>query len=242
MIHAISAEWGKTWSVRSPMLCLLSTVLLVVLTAASLANDFVHGIGIGEHPADATVPAASNLGPAIQFGLLTFTAFAMTLMTSEYTTGSIRTTFQAEPRRGVVLASKTLIGLLVGLVMGAVVGALGLAASDLALQGHSAIASESAVVTVTRVSGVFALAAVLVVALGAIIRSAVGTLAAGIMLLVGALALPTSVSVWTPAGGAGQFLEASDEHYPSVVGLVVIAVWAAVAYAVAAWLLRRRDA
>jgi ABC-2 type transport system permease protein len=242
VIRALNAEWGKTWSVRAPLLCLLGTVLLVMITAASLANDFVHGIGSGEHPVGAVMPAVSALGPAVQFGLAAFTAFAMTLITSEYTTGSIRSTLQAEPRRGVVMASKALIGLAVGLAAGAAVGALGLATSDLALQGHAAIAGESPVVTVMRVAGLFAVAAVLVVALGVIIRSAVGTLAVGVVLLLGTLALPSSVSAWTPGGAAGEFLEASNNSYPSIVGLVVITVWAATACLVAIWLLHRRDA
>jgi ABC-2 type transport system permease protein len=215
---------------------------LVVITAASLGNDFVHGIGSGEHPADAVMPAVSALGPAVQFGLLTFTAFAMMLITTEYATGSIRSTLQAEPRRGVVLASKALIGLGVGLVVGAVVGGVGLAVSHLVLQGHATVATESPIVTVLRVAGLFAVAAVLVVALGAIIRSAVGTLAAGVVLLVGTLALPASMSVWTPGGAAGEFLEASTDHYPSIIGLMIIAAWAAIAYLVATWLLYRRDA
>ncbi|WP_286344974.1 hypothetical protein [Frondihabitans sucicola] len=225
-----------------PVLCLLGTVLLVLITATSLGNDFVHGGDLGEHPADAVMPAVHALGPAIQFGLVTFAAFAMMLITSEYSTGSIRSTLLAEPRRQVVLASKALVGFVAGLVVGAAVGALGLAASELALQGHAAAATENPAVTVVRVAGLFALAAVLVVALGAIIRSAVGTLAAGVVLLVGTLALPATVSVWTPAGAAGEFVEASDASYPSIVGLGVIALWAAAAYAVAGWLFHRRDA
>jgi ABC-2 type transport system permease protein len=56
------------------------------------------------------------------------------------------------------------------------------------------------------------------------------------------LALPPSISVWTPAGAAGQFITASDAEYPAAVGLLIVAGWAAAAYAAASVLLARRDA
>jgi ABC-2 type transport system permease protein len=235
MIRALRAEWGKTFSILSPLLCLISTVVLVAATAASLGNDFVHGLGIGEHPAGATMRVVDALSPAVQFGLLTFTAAAMTLITSEYSTGSIRSTFQAQPRRSVVLAGKTLVAAALGVVSGAVAGVLGVAAGSLMLAEHTAPSAEAPVVTVARV-------AVLFVALGAIIRSAVGTLAVGLVLLVGMLALPPSMSVWTPAGAAGRFVTADDADYPAAVGLLIVAGWAAAAYAAASVLLERRDA
>lgn len=242
MIRALGAEWGKTFSILSPLLCLISTVVLVAVTAASLGNDFVHGLSLGEHPAGTTMRVVDVLGPAVQFGLLTFTAAAMTLITSEYSTGSIRSTFQAQPRRWVVLAGKTLVAVALGVVSGAVAGGLGVAAGSLTLAGHAAPAAESAAVTVARVAALFGVVAVLVVALGAIIRSAVGTLSVGLVLLVGMLAMPPSMSVWTPAGAAGRFVTGDGTDYPSVVGLLIVAGWAAAAYAAASVLLERRDA
>lgn len=55
---------GKTWSVRTPWWCLAATVVLVLAAASSssLANDFVHGIGTGEQPPAASMPAVEALG------------------------------------------------------------------------------------------------------------------------------------------------------------------------------------
>lgn len=242
MIRTVRAEWGKAFSILSPSACLIGTVMLIAITSSTLGNDFVHGIGIGEHPASQTMPSIDALGPAVQFGLLTFAAFAMVLITSEYACGSIRSTFQAQPRRAVVLAGKTVVGAVVGLVSGCVAGGLGLAAAYLALDGHAAPAAESPALTVLRVGALFAVAAVLVIAIGAIVRNGVGTLAVSVVVLVGMLTLPSSVSVWTPAGAAAQFVTANDDDYPSVVGLLVVAGWATAAYALASVLLRRRDA
>lgn len=242
MIRALRAEWGKTFSILSPLLCLVGTVILVVVTAATLGNDFVHGISNGEHPAQLTMRAIDALGSAVQFGLLTFAAFAMTLITSEYSSGSIRSTFQAQPRRAVVLAGKTTIAAVVGFAAGCITGGLGLAAGYLALNGHAAPFAETPAVTVLRVGALFAVAAALVVAIGAIVRNAVGTLAIGVVLLVGMLALPSSISIWTPAGAAAQFLTASGTDYPSIIGLLIVLAWAAAAYTLASVLLQRRDA
>jgi ABC-2 type transport system permease protein len=242
MIRALRAEWGKTFSILSPFLCLVGTVLLVVVTTATLGNDFVHGISTGEHPAQLTMRVTDVLGSAVQFGLLTFAAFAMTLITSEYSSGSIRSTFQAQPRRAVVLAGKTIIAAVLGLAAGCITGGLGLASGYLALNGHAAPHAEAPAVTVLRVGALFAVAAALVVAIGAIVRNAVGTLAIGAVLLVGMLALPPSISKWAPAGAAGQFLTASGTDYPPSIGLLVVVAWAAVAYTLASVLLHRRDA
>ncbi|WP_029088815.1 ABC transporter permease [Brevibacterium album] len=242
MIGALRAEWGKTFSIRTPVLCLIGTLLLVVVTAGMLGNDFVRSIDIGEQAPDARMSAVSALGPAVQFGLLTFAAFAMALITSEYPGGGMRSTLQAQPRRGVVLAAKSAIGAGIGLVCGSVTGGIGLAVSELALGGHSAPAAEPAALIALRVGTLFAVSAVLVMALGTIIRSAVGTLAAAAALLVGMLALPPAAGIWTPAGAAAKFIAADASDYPPSIGLLIVTGWAAAAYAVASVLFARRDA
>lgn len=242
MIGALRAEWGKTFSILSPALCLVATLMIVTITALSLGNDFVRGISIGEQPPGATLNAVEVLGPAVQFGLLTFAAFAMMIIAAEYSSGSIRSTLQAQPRRAIVLAGKTTVGAIAGLVAGTLIGGLGLAASYFALDGHADPFMEAPTLTALRVGALLAVTAVLVIAIGVIVRSAVGTLAISIVLLVGTLALPPSVSVWTPAGAAAQFITADSTDYPSIVGLTVVVVWAALAYGVASALLQRRDA
>ncbi|MFI6513761.1 hypothetical protein ACIBCT_39680 [Streptosporangium sp. NPDC050855] len=241
MIGALRAEWGRTWSIRSPWFCLAGAVLTVVGIAGTLANDFVHGLGTGEHGTADTMAASDAAGPAVQFGLVVFAAFAMITITSEYATAGILATFQAEPRRVLVLAAKAAVAAGVGLPAGALAGCLATALAHLTLGGHAAPASEVAAVTGLRAGALFAVSAVLVVALGALIRSAVGTLAVAVVLLVGTLALP-SVAAWTPAGAVAEFLGAGQGTYPPIAGLLVVAAWAAALFAGASWALTRRDA
>src|ERR1700709_2424737 len=66
MWRTVGAEWGKTWSVRAPWACLVATAALIMGTATSLANDFVHGIGTGEQPAGATMAVVDAVGPGTQ--------------------------------------------------------------------------------------------------------------------------------------------------------------------------------
>jgi ABC-2 type transport system permease protein len=236
------SEWGKTWSVRSPRLCLAGTVLVVVFIAVTLGNDFVHAIGIGEVAPDATKPIVDVVGPASFFGFAVFAAFAMLPLTTEYTTGSIRSTFQAQPRRQVVLASKAVIGVGAGLLIGALAGWLAVVGGAFALGDHAAVLAGAHVTIPVKVAALLAVDAVLVFGLAATIRSAVGTLAAAVMVLAGTLALPERASVWTPGGAAAEFLSGSTAHYPPAAGLLVVAVWAVVTYTAGAWLLQRRDA
>lgn len=242
MINALHAEWGKTWSVRSSWLSLAGVVVVVLVTALALAGDVENAIRLGERSPDSLVSAAEVTGPAAQFGIAVFAAFAMLLITAEYSSGSIRSTFQAAPRRTLVLRSKTCIAAGVGLVAGTITGAAGLGIATFVLNDHVAPAPEPLAVTALRIGLIFTTSAVLVVGLGAIIRSAVGTLAAALVLLVGSIVLPVSVSVWTPGGAIGEFILASDATYPAIMGLVVNVGWATAAFGGAVWSLRYRDA
>lgn len=242
MIDALRAEWGKTWSVRSSWLTVVGVLVVVSGAALTLANDYVHGISLGEHEATALVPAVGATAPAAQFGLVVFAAFAMLLITSEYSSGSIRSTFLAEPRRTLVVTGKACIAAVVGLFVGTVAGAAGLSLATAALGAHAAPAQEPLLVTSLRVGLVFATSAVLVMGLGVLVRSSVGTLVVALAILVGTAVLPGSVNVWTPGGATGEFVLADDAAYPAATGLLVDAVWAIAVFGAAVWSLRRRDA
>jgi ABC-2 type transport system permease protein len=244
MRATLAAEWGKTWSVRSPALTLLGGALLTLVVALSLANDFVHDITVGRAPADATMPVPDALAPALLFGTTVFVAFAMLPVTSEYATGSVRSTLLAQPRRGLVLAAKTIVVALGGLVAGALVGAAGILGTRWVL-GDQAAPLDAPALLVLKAGLLLAAYSVLVAGLACVVRSPAGVLAAGIAVTSGTLFLPERVNAWTP-GGAGMRLLAGDTgQYPgaaSLVALAVLAAWAAAGYTAGAWLLKRRDA
>lgn len=239
--RTVASEWGKTFSVRSPWACLVGTAVLVVVTALSLANDFVYGVSTGEQAPDAVLPVAEVVGPAVQFGQLVLAAFALQLITAEYSTGAVRATLQAQPRRYLVLLSKAAIAGGCGVVAGAVLGALSAWGAQLTLGEHAAGGGVTVVGLAVRSAVLLGLAAVMIVGLGAAVRSAVGTLAAAAALLVGTLALPTRVGEWCP-GQAGTALLADQSWSTAAQAGIVIAVWTGTGVALGSWLMERRDA
>lgn len=243
--RTLGSEWGKAWSVRSPVLCLVGAALLTVTTAAALANDFVHGIAIGERAATETLPPGQAVGPAVLLGTTVFVAFAMLPVTAEYATGSVRSTFLAQPRRRLVLAAKTTVVAGGGMLLGVVAGAASVVAVRGVLGVHAAVAGTPGGLGL-KAGALLALDAVLVAGLASVLRSPVGTLAVGVTITAALLALPDRLNAWTPAGAALRLIGGDPGQYPAghatAVALAVLVVWSASVYAFGAWLLEHRDA
>jgi ABC-type transport system involved in multi-copper enzyme maturation permease subunit len=202
-------------------------------------------------------------------GLILVVVIAAMFMTAEYRRGLIRATLAASPRRGRVLAAKAV-------VIGLVTFAAGLAAAVIAVSAGVRLSRDqgSYVLPVTwptevRViagtAALLAVAAVLALAVGTILRrsaAAVAGVIVGIVLpyvLGTAGLLPAGAAEWllrvTPA--AAFAIQQSIPAYPQVtaayappvyfplspwVGFAVLCGYAAAALAAAFVLLRRRDA
>lgn len=241
MRGTLRAEWGKTWSVRAPSACLVATALVVLVTSSSLANDFIVSVERGELPPGATSPAVDSVLGALQVGQLVIAAFALQLICAEYSTGLVGATLMAQPRRHVVLVAKSMVAALCGATLGVVLGGLA-AASSSAILGDRLAPGPSAALVAGRTAMLFALVAVLVIGLGAAVRSAVGTLASAAAVLVGTLGLPGAVGRYAPGQAGAALLEGGGDPYPPAVGAVVLAVWAVAAVAAGGWLMHHRDA
>ena len=204
-------------------------------------------------------------------GLIAVIVVATMFMTAEYRRGLIRVTFTASPGRGRVLAAKAV-------VIGSVTFIAGLAGAIAAvLLGERLLRANgnfilpvSALTEVRVVAGTAALlavAAVLALAVGAILRHSAGAVTAVIVTIVlpyffasPLSVLPAGVSVWllrvTPA--AAFAIQQSQPQYPQVsasytprngyfplppwAGFAVLCGYAVLALGLAAVLLRRRDA
>jgi ABC-2 type transport system permease protein len=102
-------EWIKLLSLRSTWWALASTAAVITLvalaTAASLnamADDPALAPGIEQ------MHGAEVISSGFHFGMLTIAVLGALLITGEYATGSIRSTFAAVPTRIPVLAAKAL--------------------------------------------------------------------------------------------------------------------------------------
>ena len=211
----------------------------------------------------------SNLLVGTFAGLIGVLVIAAMFITAEYRRGLIRTTLAANPRRGRVLAAKAL-------VIGSVTFVVGLIAATAAVTLGAQIARHKAYVfpatwttelrMVVGTAALLAVAAVLALALGAVLRRSV----AAVTIVVVAIVLPYILSVasvlpvgvldWllriTPA--AAFAIQQAAPQYPQVTtlyspgtgyfplapwaGFAVLCAWAALAFGLAVVLIRRRDA
>jgi len=212
---------------------------------------------------------AIHLDGGVFLALIIMAVIAAMFITMEYRRGLIRTTLAASPRRGRLLAAKALVIGLVTFVLGtaAVAAAviIGTRISDDAGQYILPVSWLTEVRVIAGTGAMLALASVLALSIGAVVRRSVAAVATVIVVtvvpyLVGVTGvLPVSASEWMlRVGPAAAFaIEQSVPAYPQVIGqyappdyypiapwagLAVLCGYAAVALALAAYLLRRRDA
>ncbi|HEY3606768.1 MAG TPA: ABC transporter permease subunit [Pseudonocardiaceae bacterium] len=232
------------------------------LTGSGDIAPSVAGRGDGARIEDTLVGAFA--------GLIVIVVVATMFMTGEYRRGLIRTTFAASPWRGRVLAAKAV-------VIGAVTFVTGLVAAAVAvpLVRHFELVKGFTVLPVSvptelrvmiGVAALLAVAAVLALAVGTLVRRSAGAVTAVIVaivlpyILAVASVLPAGAAEWltrfTPA--AAFAIEQSMPAYPQVTasytpadgyfplsplaGFAVLCGYAALALGAAFLVLRRRDA
>ena len=242
---AVAAEWTKLWTSRTVWWALIAALILMLAGAGQYAVYVANGDVPAELWRDGRVPAGTVAVLAVGVAQLAFVALAMLVMTSEYSTGTIRATLAWVPARGVLLAAKCAVVAAVTLVAGAVTGVLGGLVAVPLIDDASGIARSALAIGVH-----LTLLAVLATGLGAAVRGPVVTLVV-IFLLVVVLppilqgpdvAVLNAIADGLPGVAGGHFMLGDSDPYPPMVGLLILAAWAAAA-ALAGWsVLRRRDA
>jgi len=245
-------------------------------------------VGFSQAAGTFTVTGGGDIAPAVSGGAGVGVTIAQTLVgtfaalivlavvgamfvTAEYRRRLIGVTLTAVPRRGRMLAAKAV-------VVGAAAFAAGLAGAGIAVAGGQRILRDNGAYvypasTLTQVrvvvgtAAVLAVAAVIALAIGVIVRHGVGAVAVVIpvvvlpyLFAVAAPVLPLGPADWllrlTPA--AAFAVQQTLVQYPQVAntytaaygyyplppwaGLAVLCAWAALALGLAVFLLRRRDA
>ena len=113
---AIAFEWTKTVSVRSTWWIIASALV------ATLLGTWLFGasaLARGRNGLDSAMPAPYLVVQTMLAVEMVIVLLATFSITGEYSTGSIMTTLQSVPRRGLVLLSKTAVLFAAGLVLGA---------------------------------------------------------------------------------------------------------------------------
>ena len=204
-------------------------------------------------------------------GLIVAVVIGVMFMTVEYRRGLIRTTLTASPRRGRVLAAKAIVLGAVTFAAGLVAAVIVIPVGERLLHENGnpipPVTTLTWLQVVVGTAALLAVSAVLGLAVGTMLRRSAGAVTAVIagIVLPYLLArvpgiLPVGAEQWllraTPA--AGFAVQQTLTQYPQVqtaytpgtgyfplspwAGFAVLCAWAAVALALALFLLRRRDA
>ncbi|MFE9312860.1 ABC transporter permease [Streptomyces sp. NPDC006706] len=254
--RVLASEWAKLWSLRSTWITLGLGLLFLVAFGVIAASRYKSGIASGRpmdgHFADATAVSLSLFGT--NFAQLALGVLGVLVTAGEYSTGMIRSTMAAVPRRLPVLWSKAAVYGLIALVIATVGVFVAFLVGSQVVSGTPAAMGlgHAGVLRSLLGAGLYlGLVGVIGTALGALLRSVAG----GISVLVAALMLVPGLISLLPSSWSGNI----DPYLPSHAGESIFALthdsttlspgaglwvflgWTALALAAAAYRLRRSD-
>ena len=248
-LDLLASEWTKFRSVRSTYWSLLVAVVTPIGASALVAFAFAHQPASAGPPPDPLLPEVLSL----EYAVIAVSVMGVLAFSAEYSTGLIRTTFAAAPRRRAVLAAKAVVLGTVTLAAGELVAFVSFFLAQAILSGHhlGVSLSRPGVPGAVLAAGLLLCACTLLgLALGAIIRHTAGGIAATIAVIV----LPGIVALlpapWSGRLGRFTLLEAARQVtalHPAAnlfspgLSLLVVLAWPAAALAAAAVLITRRD-
>jgi ABC-2 type transport system permease protein len=252
------AEWTKIRSVGSTVWSLIVFVLLNVgfttlLMSFTVAQwDRTDASDRAKWIAD---PTSAILGSGMSVSQLAICVLGAMVITSEHSTGMIRASLLAVPRRTPMLAAKCVVFALVALVLGVVVSFVSFFIGSAILHAKVAVAiGDPGVPRSVIGAGLYlAMLGLFALAIGAIVRHTAAAITGviGFVLVLAPLAklLPGRVGdhihAYLPAE-AGQLITKTHQAKRDLLtpwqGYGVFTIWTALLLAVALVLLKRRDA
>ncbi|RFA17935.1 ABC transporter permease [Subtercola boreus] len=251
----IRSEWIKLRSLRSTVWAYAIIIVIQIAIGLLIASFSVNNVapagsrGPNLELADLAIVVATA---GVAFGQLVVSVLGVLVISGEYSTGQIRSSFAAVPKRLPVLWAKlavfgvtTFVVSLVGILLAYLVTYPILAGSNIT----SNLFDSGVYLPLIGAAGYLALTGVLALGVGAILRSTAGGIAAalGLLLVVPVIfgLIPVdwahSISDWLP-GSAGANIYQSGGVFEWWQALLIMIGWIGVALAAAAVLMRRRDA
>jgi ABC-2 type transport system permease protein len=248
------SEWTKLYSLRSTRWALLATAVMTIgfgLIASAVTVSRWASLSAADK-ASFDPLNTSLLG--VRFGVLAIGVLGVLLITGEYTTGMIRSTMTAVPKRLPVLWGKTGVYAVVALAITIPAALIAFFAGQAILSGQNvqiAFSHLGVPGAVLGAAGYLTLVGLFAMGLGAVMRNTAAGIAtfAGIMFVVPPLIsiLPSSVAnsidPYLPSN-AGQAMMQIGHHANTLspaAGFAVFAGYVAVVIAAAAVLLVKRD-
>jgi ABC-2 type transport system permease protein len=250
---ALRSEFTKIWSVRSTYWTLLAMFVVVVGFGALASTGAAHG------PHGPYFDPTRQSLAGLYIGQLVIGVLGVLVITSEYSTGMIRTTLTTNPHRGVMIAAKGAVFTVVALVTSLVTSfAAFFVGQALMSSDHISTTIGSPNVLRAVIGGALFLTAcgVLAFGLGLLIRHTAGGIGAvtGLLFVVTILVnfLPQSwqnhVDKWVPALAGGQLWMTGPQPpgntpmFGPWTSFAILCGYAAIAVTAAVILFLKRDA
>jgi ABC-2 type transport system permease protein len=240
-------EWLKLRSVRS------TGWIVLVFAAGMVGFAVLVGATAPTRPSPSYDPTESLLA-GLALGQLLIGVLGVLMLSSEFSSGSIRATFAAVPHRGRVLAAKAAVIAAVALVAGEALAFAAFAAYPLAAKHGAPVPSlgQPGVLRAVLLGGAYpCLIALIGLGFAAVIRHTVGAVAAviGVVFVLPLLLLPlgehSAVMKFLPELIAENSLTAVKpvaDSLPAAAGFGMLCLYAVAALAAGGWALARRDA
>ena len=256
LIDLLGSEWTKLTTVRSTVWTLLATAVVGIGLGAIVTSAQASRWSSRSLVARAAFdPTRSSLA-GLLFAQLAIGVLGILVISAEYSTGTIRATFSAEPRRPLVLAAKVAVFGIVTLIVGEIVSFVAFLLGQRILSGKTPTAtlSDPGVLRAVVSGGLYLLAlGLLALGLASIIR----VTAAAISTFVGILFILPIIADVLPSSftsDIGRFLPANigtvmmSAHYHGTdpfgpwTSFALLCAYAAVFLVAGGVLLVRRDA
>jgi len=255
----LRAEWTKIRSVRSTLWSLLAFVVVAIGFSVLIATVISHDWNApGNHPNHERLlsdPTAVIFGAGLGLGQLALCVLGVIVISSEYSTGAIRASLLAVPRRVPVLVAKSVVFALLDLVVSAITVFVTFFLTTAILHSHIPISLGQPNVTRAVIGAILYLTVLglFAMAIGGLIRHTAGGIS---IVIASVIVVPPLIGLipgtianhihgyWPTV--AGELVAQTSQQPGDVLsgwqGFGVFCAWTALLLAACGWLLVRRDA
>lgn len=259
--HLLLSEWTKIRSVRSTTWTLIAFVVITIGFTA-LITWVTEANWNGPHAAERDVraiadPTAIIFGVSVYLGQLTLSVLGVLVITTEYSSGVIRASLLAVPKRLPMLLAKIVVFAVLIVILAEIVAFGSFFVGSAILHTRVSVSlSQAGILRATIGAGLYlTVFGLFAMAIGTLIRHSAGAIStavgvAFVLPIIGGL-LPDT-SFWNHLVGylpeqAGSLIYLVHETGNQVVlspweGFGVLCAWTVLLLGIGAYLLRRRDA